>query len=83
MRTARQMPRVRTIALGLLALALATGAAVLPLSAQGKTPLDAYKAYLDAASKATSPTPSSRSSPRNTRACSRTRRRPRSRRCSR
>jgi hypothetical protein len=55
MRTARQMLGVRTIALGLLALSLAMGAAVLPVSAQGKTPLDAYKAYLDAASKATKP----------------------------
>jgi hypothetical protein len=41
--------------LGLLVLTLVTGAAVPPLSAQGKTPLDAYKAYLDVASKATTP----------------------------
>jgi hypothetical protein len=41
--------------LGLLVLALVTCASVVPLSAQGGTPLEAYKKYLDAASKATTP----------------------------
>jgi len=49
------MRTVRLNALGLLALALVIGAAAVPASAQTRTPLDAYKAYLDAASKATAP----------------------------
>jgi hypothetical protein len=49
------MRSARMNALGLLVLTLVTCAVVPPLSAQGKTPLDAYKAYLDAASKATTP----------------------------
>ena len=49
------MRSARMNVLGLLVLTLVTGAAVPPLSAQGKTPLDAYKAYLDVASKATTP----------------------------
>ena len=49
------MRTVRMIALCLLALMLVTGAATMPASAQARTPLDAYKAYLDAASKATTP----------------------------
>jgi len=47
--------RIDVLGLRLLALTLVMCAAVLPLAAQGKTPLDAYKAYLDAASKATKP----------------------------
>jgi Domain of unknown function (DUF4878) len=47
--------RIHALGLHLLALALVTCAVVPPLSAQGRTPLDAYKAYLDAASKATKP----------------------------
>ena len=42
-------------ALGLLVLALVTCAPVVPLFAQAGAPLDAYKKYLDAASKATKP----------------------------
>ena len=49
------MRSIRLNVIGLLALAAVAGAAVVPLHAQGKTPLDAYKAYLDAASKATKP----------------------------
>ena len=49
------MRSVRLNVIGILALVLVAGAAVMPLQAQGKTPLDAYKAYLDAASKATKP----------------------------
>ena len=40
---------------GLLALTLVTCAPATPAAAQGRTPLDAYKAYLEAASKATTP----------------------------
>jgi len=47
--------RIQALGLSLLALALVTCAVVSPLSAQGRTPLDAYKAYLDAASKANKP----------------------------
>jgi hypothetical protein len=47
--------RIDLLGRRLLALALVTCAGVVPLSAQGKTPLDAYKAYLDVASKATKP----------------------------
>jgi hypothetical protein len=43
----------RIVALGPLALTMVTG--LTPSSAQSRTPLDAYKAYLDAASKATGP----------------------------
>jgi hypothetical protein len=42
-------------ALGLLALMLVAGMTATPAAAQGLTPLDAYKAYLEAASKATTP----------------------------
>jgi hypothetical protein len=41
--------------LALLAVTLVTCAAAVPLFAQSRTPLDAYKTYLDAASKATTP----------------------------
>jgi hypothetical protein len=49
------MQTARLNVLGLLALALVIGAAAIPASAQTRTPLDAYKAYLEAASKATTP----------------------------
>lgn len=47
------MQTVRRNALGLIALTLVFAAAPIPAVAQARTPLDAYKAYLDAASKAT------------------------------
>jgi len=50
-----EIARTKVLGLRLLALALVSCAVVSPLSAQGRTPLDAYKAYLDAASKATKP----------------------------
>ena len=49
------MRTVRLSAVGLLALALLVCMTVPPAAAQGRTPLDAYKAYLEAASKATAP----------------------------
>jgi len=48
------MRTARTIAV-LLALTLVSCLTPIPVGAQGRTPLDAYKAYLDAASKATTP----------------------------
>ena len=48
------MRTVRMNAFRLLAAALLTCAVTTPASAQTRTPLDAYKAYLEAASKATS-----------------------------
>ena len=49
------MRSIRLNVIGLLTLTAVAGTAVMPLYAQGKAPLDAYKAYLDAASKATKP----------------------------
>ncbi len=49
------MRTARLSALGLLALTLVTCLAATPAAPQGRTPLDAYKAYLEAASKATTP----------------------------
>jgi hypothetical protein len=49
------MRSIRLNVIGLLTLTAVAGTAVMPLYAQVKAPLDAYKAYLDAASKATKP----------------------------
>jgi hypothetical protein len=49
------MARIRLAAVGVVVLCLGISASVTRVSAQAGTPLDAYKAYLDAASKATTP----------------------------
>ncbi|HKV99008.1 MAG TPA: hypothetical protein VJN96_04250 [Vicinamibacterales bacterium] len=49
------MARIRLAAVGIVVFCLGISASVTRMSAQAGTPLDAYKAYLDAAAKATTP----------------------------